>query len=81
MRPMRFTRGTQSLWGRVSRGCWAKGFEVRDGLPCAAALGLHELDGQAEEAARFVAHHLKVIFFAGTGQGIPPEEIHALAPV
>jgi len=53
MRPMRLTRGTQSLWeGGLGKGLVVRGERGKiggkgggEGLLCAGALGLHELDG------------------------------------
>jgi hypothetical protein len=42
------------------------------------ALGLHQLHGQAEEAAGLVADHLEIFLLGGTRQRVPPEQIHAL---
>lgn len=39
---------------------------------------LHDLDGEAEEPAGFVADHFQVVFLARAGEGVAPEEIHAL---
>ncbi|KAJ6440341.1 peroxisomal pex24-like protein [Purpureocillium lavendulum] len=44
-------------------------------------LGLHELDAEAEEAARLVAHHLEVVVLGGAREGVAPVEVHALAAV
>lgn len=47
----------------------------------ARALGLHELDAQAEEPARLVAHHFEVVVLGGAGEGVAPKEVHALPAV
>lgn len=44
-------------------------------------LRLHQLDAEAEQAARLVAHHLEVVVLRGAGEGVSPEEVHALAAV
>lgn len=41
----------------------------------------HELDPQAEQTARLVADHLKIVLLGGTGEGVSPEEVHALTTV
>lgn len=57
--------------------------EVDEGHAVDAGLGLclHELDAQTEEATGLVAHHLEVVLLGGAGEGVSPEEIHALAAV
>jgi hypothetical protein len=45
------------------------------------ALGLHEFDGESEQAARLVADHLEVVGFAGARQAVAPVQVHALAAV
>lgn len=42
---------------------------------------LHDFDGEAEEAAGFLGDHFQVVFFRGAGEGVAPEEIHALPAV
>lgn len=43
--------------------------------------GSHELDTEAEQASRLVAHHLEVVLLSGAGEGVAPEQVHALPPV
>lgn len=45
------------------------------------ALGLHQLDGEAEQPPRFVVDHLEVFGFGGAGEAVAPVEFHALAAV
>lgn len=78
------TRGVQSLDGLVSIHVYV--WRFADGgkggyLHVHGAFGLHELDGEAEEAAGFVADHLEVVGFAGAGQAVAPVQVHALASV
>lgn len=47
----------------------------------AAALCLHELDSQSEQASSFIPYHFQIVFFCGAGECISPEEIHSLPTV
>lgn len=42
---------------------------------------LYKLNGEPKKPARLVCHHVQVLLFTGAGEGIPPVEIHSLAPV
>lgn len=44
-------------------------------------LRLHEFDGQAKQAAGFVADHFEVVVFGRAGERVAPEQVHALAAV
>lgn len=52
-----------------------------DAVLSCRAFGLHQFHGQSEQSARFVADHFEVFVFRGAGQGVAPEEVHALAAV
>ena len=56
------------------------GAEGRD-VPWGRTLGLHEFDGQAEEAARLISDHAQILVLTWAGQGVAPEEVHALPAV
>lgn len=45
------------------------------------ALGLHQFHGESEETSCLVADHLEVFVLGWAGEGVAPEEIHALATV
>lgn len=55
--------------------------DERNAVLARGGLGLHELYGESEEAAGFVADHFEVFVFGRAGEGVAPEEVHALAAV
>ena len=59
----------------------ADGADERRAVDVDGALGLHELDGEAEQPARLVVDHLEVLGFGGAGEAVAPVELHALAAV
>lgn len=50
-------------------------------LPPLGRLGLHQLDGQAEQASGLVLNHLQIVVLGGAGQCVPPIKVHSLASV
>ncbi len=52
---------------------------MKDDLLVTTTLRLHQLNCQPEQSSRLVPHHLEIVIFRRTGQGIAPEEIHSLS--
>ncbi len=77
---MVLTRGTKCL-GEVLVGGFLMGGGGGGDELVVATFCLHQLHCEPEEPAGLVADHLEVVVFAGAGQGVAPEEIHALASV